>query len=128
VPYLDIYRCPEVTNFSCLGSQRCLEVIGCPNLLDESISRYGNISCLRVEYCSGLTQIAACENNLFLKIKKCDNLRKVCLAGRKYVEVNITHCESLVTLEIPGYVYVLKLKELPPNAFPAPSNCTYLEK
>jgi hypothetical protein len=109
IPYLRIDYCPNIEDLSCLGSQHCLILSHMFNLKNSDIERFGNIHCLKLYKCSGITEVQNLWNNRFVGISYCDGLQTILLEGNDYVKVAIESCLQLNQLQVLGKVYCLKL-------------------
>jgi hypothetical protein len=116
VPYLIICNCDRIRDFSCLGSQRYLEIKFSHSLSDETISeKFGNILSLRISGCyrvRKLVQISLAKTRR-LEVLHCHGLEEVSLAGSDYSIVNIKEQEneskSLKQINITGKAYMLHI-------------------
>jgi hypothetical protein len=108
-PYLQFNNCPNIEDFSCLGSQRCLVLRRLKNLKNSDIERFGYVRCLKLYMCTGITQVQKLWNCRFLDINSCNRLVNVHLEGNDYVKVLIGSCSQLSNLQVIGKAYCLEL-------------------
>jgi hypothetical protein len=109
IPYLRIEYCPKIEDLSCLGSQHSLVLLHMSSLKNSDLERFGNIHCLKMYKCSGITEVQKLWNNRFVDISYCDGLENILLEGSDYVKVSIERCLQLSHLQILGKVYCLEL-------------------
>jgi hypothetical protein len=99
VPYLVIKYCGQIKDYSCLGSQHYLVIEGSHNLLDEHLRGFGKIRRLKIYDCFRIT------HNSFVEIRYCKSLNKAVFTGLDYVKVELSKCETLASVSVPGRIF-----------------------
>jgi hypothetical protein len=108
IPYLFLENLPALEDFSCLGNQKYLKIDCCDYLSNDHVNNhFGNISCLSLEFCQGLTHIKNLTKNRFVQIGFCDCLKEVELSGMEYVTVKLQCCSDLSNVVITGKIHSL---------------------
>jgi hypothetical protein len=109
IPFLTLNCCLRANNFSCLGAQQFLSFTRCYGLHDKDVEHYGNVVRLEIEECPQITKLGKLNNNRFIRVGYCDNLREVKLSGFNHIHVEITGCPFLCYVNITGKVYILSV-------------------
>jgi hypothetical protein len=108
VPYLHLEGLPILTDLSCFGNQRYLNICGCTGLSNEAVRNFGNVFHLSIRNCIGITEIIGLTNNSKVNIDSCHLLKKLDLRGKDYISVSVLKCNDLNDFRVSGRIYYLE--------------------
>jgi hypothetical protein len=107
VPYLRLCSSGGITDYSCLGGQRFLEIY-CP-IEDHDLSALGNIPYLELNLCYNVKQIAGLDNNSFLIVYFCQQVEEMIFSGTNYIKISVLNCLQLQRAVLTGFAYYLEI-------------------
>jgi hypothetical protein len=108
IPYLHLEGLPILTDLSCLGKQRFLDIYRCSGLSNETVRNFGNVFHLSIRDCVGVTEIVGLANNSKIYLHGCDLLQRVDLRGNDYISVSVLKCNDLNDFSASGRIYYLE--------------------
>jgi hypothetical protein len=124
IPYVELNTLPNVTNFSCLGIQKYLDISYCPGLAGDALDGFGNILHLKFFFCDHIGLVYNLVNTKIISFTFC-SLQYLQLPG-DHDFVHIKDCYNLKEIDITGNVYSLSVdNEKKPKIKNLKTNCEY---
>ena len=126
VPYLSLFNCNSIEDFSPLGRQRCLDLGLSSKLQNSDLERLSKVHYLNIDWCSQISDISMLRENLVILASYLPLLAEANLLGRDYRRVRLIS-EQLMQVNISGKVHQLTVH---PHLTTVvnPENCEIIER